>query len=114
VIASPFPADQIAELKCLGEVSLVQEAGQAMLLIKDAQMPAGITPARCDLLLCPGPRDGYATRLYFAELAAGPGKPNWHMTAFLAGRSWHVYSQQGVPATLRLAEIYANHLRALK
>ncbi len=112
--AAPFPADQIAELKCLGEVFLIQEGAQAMLLIKGAQLPAGCSPEKCDLLLCPGPREGYATRLYFAERVVGRKQPSWCAPVFVAARNWQVYSHQGVPSTLRLAEIYASHMRALK
>jgi len=55
-----YPADQIDELKelCPG-LCHFEEAGTGYLVLPAMEMPPGCQPAKADMLLCPGGRDGY-------------------------------------------------------
>lgn len=58
------------------------------------------------------PGDGYVTRLYLSSPVAGKGA-NWTVHRIL-DRTWHTWSWNNVLATGTLAEILAEHLRALR
>lgn len=110
-----YPEDQVAELKLLcPDVSRVEEAGCTFLLLPGLYLPEGCNPARTDALLCPTPRDGYASRLFFAERVQSKPERNWNATGVrIAERNWHAYSWKTNP-NLRLAQMVAAHLRALQ
>jgi len=110
-----FPDDQIAELKRLcPEVHLCEEAGCAYLLLPGLNLPEGCEPATSDALLCPTARDGYSSRLFFAEKVKSPTERNWNATGVrIAERSWHAFSWKANP-NLRLAQMVAAHLGALR
>lgn len=65
-----------------------------------------------DALLCPQQRDGYPTRLFLSRQIPGKGN-NWS-THRILDRTWHTWSWTGVGQELRLAEILAAHLNALR
>jgi hypothetical protein len=65
-----------------------------------------------DCLLCPQGRDGYATRLFLAKQIPGKGN-NWTSHRIL-DRTWWTWSWKDVGVDLRLAEILAAHLCALR
>ena len=112
-----FSTDQVAELKNLcPEVSEVKEADYTYVLLPGLNLPEGCSPARTDALLCPSPREGYVSRLFFSEKVkpgSGP-EPNWNSNGVrIAGRNWHAYSWRTSP-NLRLVQMVAAHLRALR
>jgi hypothetical protein len=114
-----FPKDQIDELTDLyGEASSATEGVFPYILIMGLQMPEGCTPVTVDGLLCPVPRDGYPARLYFSEMIDAPSAPfklNWNgSNAFILGRKWHAFSLNQFPEGLRLAQIVAVFLKALR
>lgn len=110
-----YPPEQIAELKGLGtKVQEAPEGGTSFLLIEGVQMPAGCVPARVDVLLCPTPRDGYASRLYFAQQVQSPTKtPNWNGQQHILGRNWFAFSWKTSEGPHTLAQMVAMHLGGL-
>ena len=112
---SCFPADQIEELRQFGKLQQAQEGGTTFLLISQLIMPAGCTPDRVDVLLCPTPRDGYASRLFFAEQVRKPGCAlNWNGTVRILERNWHAFSWRTSGQSSRLAQMVGEHLRGLR
>ena len=109
-----FSEEEVAELKRLcPDVSVVDEAGCSYLLLPGLNLPDGCTPTRTDAILCPVSRDGYASRLFFAEKVQAKAACNWNATAVrIAERNWHAYSWK-TSENLRLAQMVAAHLRAL-
>lgn len=112
-----YPEDQVAELKllCPG-VCEVKEAGCTLYFLPGLILPDGCSPALTDALLCPSARDGYASRLFFAErmVSEAAAVPNWNANGVrIAERNWHAYSWKTNP-NLRLAQMVAAHLRALR
>ncbi|MEW5743172.1 MAG: hypothetical protein AB1938_29930 [Myxococcota bacterium] len=110
---SAFAQEQLDALKPLGAVSVLTDGGKEYVLVQQCAMPPGCAPARVDVLLCPHSRDGYPSRLFFAEKVNGRGAPNWHVQARIADRNWHAYSYKDVPASLPLVQMLMNHLRGL-
>jgi hypothetical protein len=109
-----FPDDQIEELKrFFPEIQAAQEGGITYLLLRDASLPATCTPARTDLLLCPAERDGYPSRLYFAQRPSSKTGLNWNGNIRLLERQWSAYSWKVAPG-LRLVQMVLEHLRALQ
>lgn len=111
-----FPKDQIDELKELcEELAAGEEGGVTYLLLRGARMPAGCSPAVMDALLCPSHKDGYDTRLFYsAKPTLGAGL-NWNAQVRILDRQWCAYSWK-VPngLTLRLAQMFIAHVRALR
>lgn len=96
------------------EVEEAVEAGVTFYLLPRLAMPPGSTPPRVDALLCPTPRDGYASRLYLAERVTGGAKRlNWNGQIRVLERNWHAASWR-TPAGLRLAQMVAVHLEAFR
>ena len=110
-----FPDDQIAELKGLAPgLKQGEEGGCAYFLLPDLALPEGCVPQRCDALLCPSARDGYPSRLFFAAQIQSRTARNWNATGVrIAERNWHAFSWKTSP-NLRLAQMVAAHLRALR
>jgi hypothetical protein len=112
-----YPEDQVVELKLLcPDVSEVKEAGCIYFFLPGLILPDGCSPARTDALLCPSARDGYPSRLFLAERVQSKAKaePNWNANGVrIVERNWHAYSWKTNP-NLRLAQMVAAHLRALR
>src|SRR5260370_42620450 len=109
-----LPEDQIAELKKFyREILAANEGGITYLLLRDAALPSGCTPARMDLLLCPFERDGYSSRLYFAERVQCVKALNWNSGVRVLERNWSAFSWR-VAGGLRLLQMVQEHLRALR
>jgi len=110
-----FPEDQVVELKLLcPDVSEVEEAGCMYLLLPGLYLPDGCIPARTDALLCPTARDGYESRLFFADRIECKFVPNWNADGVrIVERNWHAFSWK-ISANLRLVQMVAAHLRALR
>lgn len=110
----PFPEEQIAELKAFyREILAAQEGGITYLLLRDAGLPNGCTPPRMDLLLCPFDRDGYPSRLYFADRVQCRAPLNWNGNVRVLERNWSAFSWKVAPG-LRLLQMMQEHLRALR
>lgn len=89
------------------------EAGGVFYLLPDFALPGKASPARCDMLLCATPRDGYDSRLFFAQKVQGPQQLNWNSEARISERNWFAYSWRTMPG-LRPMQQLAVHLRALR
>jgi hypothetical protein len=110
-----FPTDQIEELKGLfGNVSAAEEGGMTYFFIPSLGLPSGCTPPTVDALLCPTNRDGYNSRLFYAERIQSPIQRNWNANGIrILERNWHAFSWQ-VPEKLRLAQMIGVHLKGLR
>jgi hypothetical protein len=113
---SCFPADEIEELKRFGTLLQAREAGATFILIPQMAMPPGCTPSHVDVLLCPTPRDGYTSRLFFAQRVQKPSgpPPNWNTSVRILERSWHAFSWRMPTEPMRLSQMLAEHLRGLR
>ena len=89
-----------------------QEGGTTFYFIPGLGMPPGCTPEHTDVLLCPTPRDGYPSRLFFAACVQGPVSRNWNGDSHILGRRWYVFSWSDVQG-LRLVDLVLAHVRAL-
>lgn len=90
------------------------EAGVRYFLIPGLRLPAGCSPDRADALLCPTPRDGYPSRLFFAEAVACSTPRNWNASNVrIMERNWFAISWKVNP-NLRLAQMVAAHLTAFQ
>ena len=110
-----IPQDQIEELlRFYPNAQQATEAGITYFLLPELEMPNGCTPARVDALLCPTPRDGYTSRLFFAHKVEGGIRRNWHVqgTARILDRNWSAISWKTDP-NLRLVQKVRAHLDAL-
>jgi len=110
-----FPEDQVAELKLLcPEVQQCDEGGRTHLLLPGLSLPEGCSPSITDALLCPTERDGYPSRLFFADRIESGTPLNWNANGVrLLERNWHAYSWKVNP-NLRLVQMIAAHLRGLR
>ena len=110
-----FPEDQVEELKRLSTcIEQCEEGGRTYLLLPGLYLPEGCSPSRVDGLLCPTERDGYPSRLFFAERVQSRNPLNWNANGVrIAERNWHAYSWKVNP-NLRLVQMIAAHLRALR
>ena len=109
-----LPDDQLSELKrFFPEVLAAQEGGITYLLLPATPMPDGCTPASVDILLCPSERDGYPSRLYFAERVQCATNLNWNGNCRVLERNWSAYSWK-VETGIRLLQMVQAHLRALR
>lgn len=110
-----FPADQVQELKSLAPgLSKCEEGGHTYFLLPGYSLPSGCRPEQTDLLLCPMPRDGYTSRLYFADQVSCRTSLHWNGTVRVLERNWHAFSWRINQTDLRLAQMIATHLRALQ
>lgn len=110
-----LPEDQLVELKQLFvDIQAAKEGGITYILLPGTKLPAGCNPPIMDLLLCPSPRDGYESRLYFAgSVQCSKAGLNWNGNTRVLERNWLAYSWK-VPAGLRLAQMVQAHLQALR
>ncbi len=110
-------APDIAQLEELGQfcgaVAYAHDGGLLYLLLQQLRLLDGCEPTVVDALLCPGPRDGYSSRLFFAEKIHIPVARNWGVHRIL-DRNWHAFSWQTQQTPKRYAQILAIHLRALQ
>jgi hypothetical protein len=109
-----FPKEQVEELKKITpDLSIASEGGYTYILINKLFLPEGCIPAETTALLCPTPKDGYASRLFFPTIIRGCPSRNWNGNLRVLDRNWHAFSWR-VPGNLRLAETLLVHLNALK
>ena len=109
-----FDETQIIELKNITpNLSIAEEGGYEFILIEGLKLPDGCQPTVVDALLCPTPREGYQSRLYFSEKIGGCPARNWNGNIRVLERNWYAISWQ-VPSGLKLFEILFVHLKALR
>ena len=110
-----FTTKEREELKRIhADVSAFEECEKTYLHLPLLLLPAGCVPAAVEALLCAVERDGYESRLFFAEPIKGPRALNWNAKGIRIGdRQWHAFSWR-TPAGLRPAQMIAAHLQALK
>lgn len=107
--------EQLAELvQQYSDVQMAGEGGVNYLLLPQLELPQGCVPSRVDALLCPSTRDGYMSRLFFAELISGGAARNWNVHNLrILERNWYAFSWQTRP-NLRLLQMVLAHLEGLK
>jgi hypothetical protein len=105
--------DPLGELRsiCAG-ARMLMEAGHHYIDLPGLTFLSNGSVIRRDGLLSIEPHSGYTTRLFLSTPVPGKGN-NWSVHT-IVGRTWHTWSWNNVPANLRLAEILAEHLRALR
>lgn len=109
-----LPDDQITALKAVcPSVEYFEEGKLPFVLLRDYPLPPGVTPTKCDLILCPRERDGYPSRLWFSTQVSARTKPNWNGNTRLLERNWHAYSWKA-DGSFTLVELLAIHLKALR
>lgn len=111
----PLPQDQVSELRLLcPNLRQADEAGRTYIFLPGLSLPEGCDPAVCDALLCPSERDGYPSRLFFAERIKSRAELNWNSTGVrILETNWQAYSWKVNP-DMRLAQMVAAHVRALR
>jgi hypothetical protein len=83
-------------------------------LLPQLRLPDGCTPAVVDALLCLSARDGYPTRLFYAQQIMSSKALNWNaQNVPILQRNWFAYSWNYV-ASGRPIEVLAQHLKALQ
>jgi hypothetical protein len=103
-------AEQLQELVDLcGDAREMAECGKAFVYFPHLKLPCG---TEVEGLLCPEAHSGYATRLFLSQAISGRGG-NWTVHHIL-GKTWHSWSWKDVNSQLRLAQMLAEHLRALR
>jgi hypothetical protein len=95
-----------------GDVTVVTEGGVDFVFLPRLVLPEGCIPRETAALLCTGQHGGYTTRLFLPAIIPGRGL-NWTQH-LVAGKIWYTWSWNLVPASLRPAEILAEHLRGLR
>jgi hypothetical protein len=108
------PSDQIEELKLIApSLSSAEEGGFLYLLIENLKLPENCNPQVVDVLLCPKPRDGYNSRLYFPVKITGIPERNWNSSIRVLNKTWHSVSWKTKDG-LTLAQMLMIHLKALR
>jgi hypothetical protein len=95
---------------CPGATEM-SEGGRTFVHLPLLKLPEGCAPPESEALLCITEHSGYTSRLFLAQPANRGG--NWTAHVVL-GRTWHTWSWNNVPASLRPTEILTNHLRGLR
>lgn len=107
---------QASQLASLVAISLkpveMVEGGMRYVHLPELKVIAAGTERVLDGLLCPGPHNGYSTRLFLSAPIPERGA-NWSQWQIF-GRTWHTWSWQSVPAELPWIQIVLEHLRALR
>ena len=110
-----FLEDEINELKRIApDLSIAQDGGITYIRIDNLQLPDGCVPATVNALLCPQPREGYQSSLFYSSKITGCPIRNWNRNNVrILGENWYAISWQVKPG-LRLAEMLQIHLSALR
>lgn len=114
-MAAAFSDEQLETLKLVSPgVMQAEEAGAVLFMLPQLNLPPGCTPAQVDVLLCPSARDGYPSRLYFAQQVASTTQRNWNGQWFVLERHWYAFSWKVTAGGLNLVQILQEHLEGLK
>lgn len=107
-----FPIDQITDLKpYCKKLSSFEEGGFTFFLLEKLKLPDGCSPMECDALLCPVPKDGYESRLYFEIKIECRYPRNWNAVGVRIGqRNWSAFSWKVVLPGATLKDLLIAHL----
>lgn len=106
-----YPQEQVDGLKLYCErVAALAEGGITYLFLEALRLPQGCEPGMCNGLLCPVPRDGYPSRLYFSVHVKSPYTRNWNGSARIGEQNWLAFSWKVEPSPPTLAGILLAHL----
>ncbi len=111
-----YPPDQLDEVRPLCKaLAVCTEAGLPYVHLAKLNLPDGCSPDKVDALFCPTPRDGYSSRLYFAQAISTPVARNWNGNLRLLDSTWHAFSWALTPPpNARLAQLLAMHLAGMR
>ena len=106
-------AEELEEIEAICQGAKPMTDGPLQLIhMVDLVVPTGGGPVVIpEALLCLSTHEGYLTRLFLSQRS--PKELNWTIHTIL-GKAWHTWSWQGVQVNQRLAQILAEHLRALR
>ena len=109
-----YPPIEIEKLKQIAPcLSFAEEGGLSYILIEDLKLPDGCQPRVVNALLCPSPRDGYESRLFFSDKIASNVDRNWNGNLRILENNWYAISWK-TQSGLGLAEMLLVHLDALR
>jgi hypothetical protein len=107
-----YAGEQIDELKrYCSKLHALPEGGITFFYLEGLRLPTGCTPAVCDALLCPVPKDGYPSRLYFSAQVSGPYTRNWNVSGARIGeKNWWAFSWKVDLSDPTLSQLLVAHL----
>lgn len=107
-----YPKEQTEDLKrYCDNVRKLVEGDVTFLYLEGLRLPAGCTPAVCNALLCPTPRENYPSRLYLSEKIVGPYSRNWNSSdARIGERNWFAFSWKVEVSGATLTQLLVAHL----
>lgn len=94
-------------------ISRADEGGYTYLALRNLRLPDGCQPALVDALLCPMPRDGYASRLFFAQRIATRVARNWNGSVRVLERNWEAFSWK-TAERMTLVQMLLSHMNGLR
>jgi len=104
--------EEIAELQAVSPgAKEITEGGQVYIHLPTLSLPPGCGPSPVEALLCLSQHTGYPTRLFLSQAPGRGSNPSSHC---IMGRTWHTWSWNYIPASLRPIEVLAEHLRGLQ
>lgn len=105
--------DQILEVKRFyPRTEIIPEGGINFVFLPELELPSGCIPGNIDALLCPAMRDGYNTRLFYAQMIEGIPTKNWNGILRLCDRNWVSYSWKSTEG-MELIQMIMYHLSTL-
>lgn len=109
-----FQSDQIEELKKFySDLKVAEEGGYTYIYIPNLDLPDGCTPTKVNALFCPMLRDGYQSRLFFAEKISCSHNRNWNGQARILDQTWYAISWN-INNNQRLIQLIRSHLDAFR
>jgi hypothetical protein len=108
-MAKNYPQTQFDELKKHFPNAKEFEEGYEYILLPALSLPNGEI---MDVLLCPQLREGYHSRLFFADKFELNEEKPWSQF-YIGDKNWYAYSWQP-PTGLTLVQMIGNHLKAVK
>jgi hypothetical protein len=112
-----LPQDLLDELKAtFPGIATVEEGGLTYVVFEQLTLPANCSPAAVRALLCPGPRDGYPSRLFLSQKIkhTGPGQ-NWNAAGVvILGERWWAVSWKINVTNHTLINMVGCHLEAFR
>lgn len=94
------------------DARVIPEGGINFVFVPKLKLPSGCLPEEIDALLCPVPRDGYHTRLFYDQQITGIPQKNWNGKLRLCDRTWVSFSWTSKDG-MELLEMVQYHRSAL-
>lgn len=110
----PLMEQELDELRKISpEAAIYSEGGKDYVLMPYVRVPDPSSALVTDLLFCPTEREGYPSRLFFAQQV--PSKTARPWTSFrIIGREWWAYSWRVEAGTNSLLQLIGIHMGALR